>query len=191
MEVPAGQDGIQRLLAAETQAQEIVNRARKGERAAEVREGMLARPCSGSSSVGSAADAPAEREADGVPAAPLPSQPCPSLTPSPPPPPRASAAAKTERLKQAKDEAEREIGSYKAERDAEFRRKVRGGCKGRAQVRVRVRVRGDCCQSAAAPPLPPPLPTLKNLALTMVLHLFFPALPFSAVARTGQRRQQQ
>lgn len=61
MEVSAGQDGIQRLLAAEQEAQAIVTKARK---------------------------------------------------------------AKSERLKQAKDEAQREIGSYKAEREAEFRRKV-------------------------------------------------------------------
>ncbi len=32
MEVPAGQDGIQRLLAAEQEAQAIVTRARKGAR---------------------------------------------------------------------------------------------------------------------------------------------------------------
>lgn len=61
MEVPAGQDGIQRLLAAEQEAQAIVAKARK---------------------------------------------------------------AKTDRLKQAKDEAEREIAAYKTEREAEFRRKV-------------------------------------------------------------------
>lgn len=35
-----------------------------------------------------------------------------------------SCAAKTERLKQAKDEAEREIIAYKREREAEFKRKV-------------------------------------------------------------------
>ncbi|KAI3426227.1 hypothetical protein D9Q98_008603 [Chlorella vulgaris] len=61
MEVSAGGDGIQKLLAAEQDAQAIVARARK---------------------------------------------------------------AKTERLKQAKDEAEREIIAYKREREAEFKRKV-------------------------------------------------------------------
>ncbi|EFN56352.1 hypothetical protein CHLNCDRAFT_57605 [Chlorella variabilis] len=61
MEVSAGQDGIQRLLAAEQEAQAIVAKARK---------------------------------------------------------------AKTERLKQAKTEAEREIAAFKAEREAEFKRKV-------------------------------------------------------------------
>ncbi|KAI7838338.1 hypothetical protein COHA_007906 [Chlorella ohadii] len=61
MEVPAGQDGIQRLLAAEQEAQAIVTRARK---------------------------------------------------------------AKTDRLKQAKDEAEREIAVFKSEREAEFKGKV-------------------------------------------------------------------
>lgn len=33
-------------------------------------------------------------------------------------------AAKADRLKQAKDEAEKEIGAYKAEREAEFQRKL-------------------------------------------------------------------
>lgn len=33
-------------------------------------------------------------------------------------------AAKADRLRQAKDEAEREIATYKAEREAEFRRKL-------------------------------------------------------------------
>eukprot|EP00887_Chlorella_sp_A99_P007589 scaffold28.g7589.t1 len=61
MEVPAGQDGIQRLLAAEQEAQAIVQKARQ---------------------------------------------------------------AKAARLKQAKDEAEREIVAYKAEREAEFKHKV-------------------------------------------------------------------
>lgn len=61
MEVPAGQDGIQRLLAAEHEAQAIVQRARQ---------------------------------------------------------------AKAARLKQAKDEADAEVASYKAEREAEFKRKV-------------------------------------------------------------------
>lgn len=61
MEVPAGQDGIQRLLAAERDAQAVVERARK---------------------------------------------------------------AKADRLKQAKEEAERDIAAYKAEREAEFKRKV-------------------------------------------------------------------
>ncbi|KAL4438188.1 hypothetical protein ABPG77_010549 [Micractinium sp. CCAP 211/92] len=61
MEVPAGQDGIQRLLAAEQEAQAIVQKARK---------------------------------------------------------------AKADRLKQAKDEAEREIAAFKAEREADFKRKV-------------------------------------------------------------------
>jgi V-type H+-transporting ATPase subunit G len=37
---------------------------------------------------------------------------------------RATFAAKTERLKQAKDEAEKEILSYKAEKEAEFQRKM-------------------------------------------------------------------
>ena len=36
------------------------------------------------------------------------------------------AAAKTDRLKQAKDEAEREIAVFKSEREAEFKGKVRG-----------------------------------------------------------------
>lgn len=61
MEVPAGQDGIQRLLAAEQEAQAIVAKARK---------------------------------------------------------------AKADRLKQAKHEAESEIAAFKAEREAEFKRKV-------------------------------------------------------------------
>ncbi|PSC70388.1 transmembrane ATPase [Micractinium conductrix] len=61
MEVPAGQDGIQRLLAAEQEAQAIVAKARK---------------------------------------------------------------AKSDRLKQAKEEAEREIAAFKAEREADFKRKV-------------------------------------------------------------------
>ena len=37
-------------------------------------------------------------------------------------------AAKTERLKQAKTEAEREIAAFKAEREAEFKRKVGRSC---------------------------------------------------------------
>ncbi|GAB4817457.1 hypothetical protein N2152v2_004503 [Parachlorella kessleri] len=61
MEVPAGQDGIQRLLQAEQEAQAIVARARK---------------------------------------------------------------AKSDRLKQAKDEADKEIAAYKAERETEFQRKM-------------------------------------------------------------------
>ncbi|KAK2076737.1 hypothetical protein QBZ16_005497 [Prototheca wickerhamii] len=59
MEVPAGQDGIQRLLAAEKEAQAIVAKARQ---------------------------------------------------------------ARTERLKQAKDEADREVQAYKAQRESEFKR---------------------------------------------------------------------
>lgn len=35
-------------------------------------------------------------------------------------------AAKADRLKQAKDEAEREISTFKAEREADFKRKVCG-----------------------------------------------------------------
>lgn len=41
------------------------------------------------------------------------------------PTPRCAAAAKSDRLKQAKEEAEREIAAFKAEREAEFRGKVR------------------------------------------------------------------
>ena len=40
-------------------------------------------------------------------------------------PPSSMVAAKTDRLKQAKDEAEREIAAFKAEREAEFKGKVR------------------------------------------------------------------
>lgn len=40
-------------------------------------------------------------------------------------PPSSMVAAKTDRLKQAKDEAEREIATFKAEREAEFKGKVR------------------------------------------------------------------
>lgn len=36
-------------------------------------------------------------------------------------------AAKADRLKQAKEEAEREIAAFKAERETEFRSKVGGG----------------------------------------------------------------
>ena len=52
--------------------------------------------------------------------------PCPSCPSCPALP--CPAAAKADRLKQAKDEAEREIGAFKAEREAEFRRKVRPHC---------------------------------------------------------------
>ena len=38
--------------------------------------------------------------------------------------PACPPAAKADRLKQAKGEAEREISAFKAEREAEFRRKV-------------------------------------------------------------------
>lgn len=61
MEVPAGQDGIQRLLAAEQEAQAIIAKARQ---------------------------------------------------------------AKAERLKQAKEEAERDVLAYKKEREEEFSRKI-------------------------------------------------------------------
>lgn len=54
-----------------------------------------------------------------------------------PRPPPSPPAAKAERLKQAKEEAEREIATYKAEREAEFKRKV-------AEVSTRL-------QSPAAP----------------------------------------
>jgi len=61
MEVPAGQDGIQRLLAAEQEAQAIVAKARQ---------------------------------------------------------------AKAERLKEAKEEAERDVAAYKKEREEEFSKKI-------------------------------------------------------------------
>lgn len=61
MEVAAGQDGIQRLLQAEQEAQAIVSRARK---------------------------------------------------------------SKSERLKQAKDEADKEIAAYKAQRERDFQSKI-------------------------------------------------------------------
>ncbi|KFM27383.1 V-type proton ATPase subunit G [Auxenochlorella protothecoides] len=60
MEVPAGQDGIQRLLASEKEAQSVVAKARK---------------------------------------------------------------ARTDRLKQAKDEADREVQAYKAQREEDFKRR--------------------------------------------------------------------
>lgn len=57
-----------------------------------------------------------------------PCAPCHRLAPSPPPligrcrPLR--HAAKADRLKQAKDEAEKEVAAYKAERETEFQRKL-------------------------------------------------------------------
>lgn len=56
-------------------------------------------------------------------------------------------AAKADRLKQAKDQAEREISGFKAEREAEFRSKVLGAGVGGAVGAVRrVPVLPRCCR---------------------------------------------
>ena len=116
MEVSAGGDGIQKLLAAEQDAQAIVAKARKGVwRGVGVQGQRAASQCRHAWSRGSVRVSVRRLK-------PLPSR---VLTAhAAPPPPR---TAKTERLKQAKDEAEREIASFKAEREAEFKRKVRPG----------------------------------------------------------------
>jgi hypothetical protein len=119
-------DGIQKLLAAETAASQIVAEARK------VRRGSGARRAA----TGAHARAPrrvhprpSSRRAhmhSRTPAAYSP----PQTTRSPRPPPNARRAplaapqAKQERLRQAKAEAEREIAAYRAEREGAYQKKL-------------------------------------------------------------------
>ena len=105
MEVPAGHDGIQQLLLAEQEAQAIIAKARKGKHKKTDNYSYLATRlifewskyywCS--------------PELANSPSA------CFRIT---------LVVAKAERLKQAKEEAEREVAAYKIEREAEFKRKM-------------------------------------------------------------------
>lgn len=88
MQVLTGQDGIQRLLAAEQEAQKIVAKARKGESTAAPSQSRLA---------------PLDRQANSA----------------------AMLADKSERLKQAKREAEKEIQSYKQQREDAYQKRIK------------------------------------------------------------------
>ena len=99
MQVPANSDGIQKLLAAEQEAQRIVSEARKGDHL-----GFLRHACSSFSARSSitlacfCADAYA------------------GLVMIP--------AGKQERLRQAKAEAEKEIAAYRAEREGAYQKRI-------------------------------------------------------------------
>ena len=84
MQVSAGQDGIQRLLAAEQEAQKIVAKARKGWRTFKRTVAMtrLQHPC-------------------------------------------LCCADKSERLKQAKKEAEKEVAAYKQQREDAYQKRIK------------------------------------------------------------------
>lgn len=91
MQAPSSSDGIQRLLAAEQEAQAIIAKARKGD---------AIRVASASCCFAN-----------------------PGITPT--------HTAKSERLKQAKAEAEKELAVFKAEREEQYKKRV-------AEVRVAV-----------------------------------------------------
>lgn len=92
MQAPSSSDGIQRLLAAEQEAQAIIAKARKGDAIRVACPSLLFRGIE-------------------------------NLT--------RPYAAKSERLKQAKAEAEKELAVFKAEREDQYKKRV-------AEVRTRV-----------------------------------------------------